>query len=537
MSPSQDNKANEGARDISNLTLTRTVRPARSVNNLFAGVPLDAVNVGLASNGWSNGHQDAFSSDSVAVDGPTGSRLTMQRVVNERGAMMIMVCNAKGALIGASVRWDMDSEVYLTVFDSTTLQMIAERPIGNVPGTSFRGGYFFLDHEDNAVAINTDSTFSRYKTSEFAAGEGVDKPSEIDELWRSPAMVGSDRKAKLYGVMPVGDEASNPNRTRYWVVMTPDGPSEGGGSMATTVGVVDIGPEGEVTDSSYLDTVNLWTNNTLTADDSGLYIIYNSPDGTTGAVHKYTTNADGEVALAWTLPYDQVPFVKMGMTNTGSGTTVSLMKHAPTGSKLVVFCDNAEPQTHVCVYREADDSTAPALIAKVPVFRPMRSATEASPIAFNNTIIVSSNFGHTVDGATGTSQYVPNEPGITCLRVNDACTAVETVWEAALPINSSFGMPQLSRSSGILYVFSAKWSPDVATDGTTAPTAEPQYYVSAYDAFDGRIIWQIPVGAGYDNTHEYGGLYFDRLDAAGTSSNSLYVGTNRHLVKVTNAES
>ncbi|MFJ7416782.1 hypothetical protein ACIQWZ_39230 [Streptomyces sp. NPDC098077] len=534
-----DSNANAEPGDVSDLTLTRSVHPAGSVRNLFAGVPLNAVNVGLSDNGWSNGHQDAYSSDSVNVDGPTGSRLTMRRVVNDRGAMMIMVCNTKGALIGASVRWDNDSQVYLTVFDSKSMKKIAEQPIGNVPGTSFRGGYFFLDHEENAVAINTDSTFSRYETSGFAAGEtrvGGDDPSPINEMWRSPVIGGTDPNANLYGVMAVGDEASNPNRSRYWTVVTPDGPQSPTATVTTTVKVIDIAPDGTIVSSSQIDTPGYWTNNTLTADDTGLYVIYNSPEGAEGVVHKYTTTPDGDVKLAWSIPYAQVPYVKMGMTNTGSGSTVSLMDHAPSGNKLVVFCDNAEPRTHVCVYRETGDSTPPELVGKVPVFRPMRSATEASPVAFNNTVIVSSNFGHTVDGANGTSQYVPNEPGITCVRVNDACTSVDTAWEAALPINSSFGMPQLSRSSGILYVFSGQWSPDTAVEGSSVPTAEPQYYISAYDAFDGRIIWQVPVGAGYPNTHEYGGIYFDRLDENGRSSKSLYVGTNRHLVKVTSDE-
>lgn len=77
--PAQDNEKHVRTSDISDLTLTRTVHPARSVNNLFAGIPLNAVNAGLAANGWSNGHQDAYSSDSVDVDGPTGRRAAGSR--------------------------------------------------------------------------------------------------------------------------------------------------------------------------------------------------------------------------------------------------------------------------------------------------------------------------------------------------------------------------------------------------------------------------------------------------------------------------
>lgn len=517
-------------------TLTRRVYPAMSVNNIFDGIGMAAVNVGMAANGWSIAHQDPYSSDSVGVDGPTGNLLQMQSIPNPHGGMMVMTCNTNGALIGTSVKWD-TSEIYLTVYDSQNMTMIGEQLTGLLPPASFRGGYFFLDHENNAVTVNSDGTISRYSTASFSIGDPT-PPAPITELWKTPIISLIDQGAdeRLYGVIPVGDSTNNPSGNIFWVVTTTD--YDPARIMSITVGAISVAANGVVTQiGNSLHYTNEWNNNTLTADDSGLYIITSG----TGAAATLTGHCrrivlgGSTVSAAWDLPYPHVNYIKMGMTNTGSGTTVTLMDHAQTGEKLVMFCDNADPQTSVIVYKGGNTSS-PTLVGTIPVFKPMRSATEASPVGVNNTIIVTSNFGHTIDRANSEPQAVPNEPGVACVRINDACDALELAWEAALPINTSFGMAQLSRSSGILFVFSGSWLPDTASDATSAPQTGPHYFISAYDSWDGRIIWQVPVGTGYDSVHEYGGLYFDRIDSTGTSTSSLYVGTNGTIVKVSSQE-
>ncbi len=84
-------------------------------------------------------------------------------------------------------------------------------------------------------------------------------------------------------------------------------------------------------------------------------------------------------------------------------------------------------------------------------------------------------------------------------------------------------MSMLCRESGIIFAHTADWSDDVsAVEG-------PMYYVSAIDSWDGRTIWRIPLGRGFEYCHEYGGIYFNR-------DGSLYIGTNRYLFAIQDAE-
>ncbi len=75
------------------------------------------------------------------------------------------------------------------------------------------------------------------------------------------------------------------------------------------------------------------------------------------------------------------------------------------------------------------------------------------------------------------------------------------------------------RESGIIFAHTADWSDDVSA------TSGPMYYVRAMDSWDGRSIWRIPLGRGFDYCHEYGGIYFNR-------HGGLYIGTNRYLISI-----
>ncbi|WP_028865226.1 hypothetical protein [Psychromonas aquimarina] len=181
--------------------------------------------------------------------------------------------------------------------------------------------------------------------------------------------------------------------------------------------------------------------------------------------------------------------MKTGLSNTGSGTTVTLLDH-PNGEKLVTFCDNADPQTSVYVYKGRERSS-PLLVGSQTLFQAMRSTTETSMIGYGNRIAVSSNFGHTRDSSGEIIESVSNESGITCLEVNEACDDISIIWEVEQPINTIFGIPQLARENGVIYSCSMKWHIDT-TESLDQP-AGYENYVTAYDSWNGRIKGFAPI--------------------------------------------
>jgi hypothetical protein len=150
------------------------------------------------------------------------------------------------------------------------------------------------------------------------------------------------------------------------------------------------------------------------------------------------------------------------------------------------------------------------------VFTSMRSADEASLIGVNNYVVAENNFGHTT--VPQTSQLTPNEPGLAMIKFNpDGALKHERLWEYNL--DSIFGMSMLARESGVIFAYTGSW------DDSISSTEGGMYSVTAFDVMSGRAFWKIPLGRGFDYTHEFGGVYFNR-------NGDLFVGSNWHLFSI-----
>lgn len=550
----------------------RHVFPAQSVNNIFSEFTSTTgnTNIGLAPNNWSNVHLDAYSSDSTNVTGPLGVVNTpqathiieVQQYENKYNGMLVIACTSKGVLLGTAVDFT-SGETVLTAYSRVNMNLIGFKRLGILPPTSFRGGYFFLDKDDNVLVINTDSTLSLLNTNFLTeTSPSIDEsnpPENITEIWRTiriniPGQLASQ---ELYGAVPVGNGSINPDNNLFWIMTTSDFNPTNQDQYGTSVAIAQISGTGTVAPqfgdpSGIKHYPNEWNNNTLTASSDGLYFITNTAGAynatnLTGYVRALDASFGNIAVERWINPiaYTHTGYMKKGDTNTGSGTTVTLMDDPITSDNMLIFADNSEPKMKIRVFKNrltnspievgGNISTGTGIGGGIEVFKNRRSGTEASMAAFGGYIFIGSHFGHTID--PGRPQLVPTEPGITCLKVDldENANEIKEIWYADRPINVQLGISILARTNGVLYVCGAEWPVDrfqeTLGEDATIPS-EPEYFVAAYDTWDGRIIWKLPIGSGWKGAHEYSGAaYFDRNGAE--SSKSLYIGTNGYLVRIT----
>jgi hypothetical protein len=186
------------------------------------------------------------------------------------------------------------------------------------------------------------------------------------------------------------------------------------------------------------------------------------------------------------------------------------------GTRLVAIMDNALPQENVVVV----DRKNGHLVTEAPLFPRMRGGSEASPIGVKNWVGAENNFGHS-SLVPGVSQLVANEPGVAMIQLEGSALKPNVVWEDTR--TCCLGMNMLCRECGIIFAHTADWyDSESATEGAI-------YGIAAIDAWDGRVIWRIPLGRGQPYTKDYGGQYFDR-------DGNLYIGASGYLVSIQNAE-
>ena len=499
-----------------------TFLPARSLNNLFAGITIPQ-NPGLADNNWNSAHQDGYNSESVGLHGPVASKLRFIKQPNPYGFVPVMTCNKANQLIGVAMS-SLDGKYRMIVFDEHLKILSATETSTYIPG-SFGGAYFYLNHEDNAVVIGT-SRVTCFPTSHVEARPDV---YALEPVWKSANILelvtGSPMGNAIYTVMPFW---TNTAMNYYWCVLAGNYDATPPGTLYANayIAVLKIEPNPAATDgctTTLIDLVPLpdqYVNNPLALDEEGaVYCVTNgvNPQGACNEGFLYSFSFDqhsGKINTRWTVPYENSGILKPGMGNVGSGTAPTVMDDG-NGHKFVTICDNAYPFLNVLVINCQDGS----LVSKSPVFAEMRGACEASLIGVKDRVVVANNFGHV--WLTGVPQLISNEPGLTMIQLypDDAVNPYRIFWDDQR--TCTFGMTMLCRESGIIFAYTGDWSGDIsATEGG-------MFYVSAIDSWDGRIIWRIPVGRGHPNCHHYGGIYFDR-------KGDLYVGTINYLVSVKN---
>lgn len=496
------------------------ILPAKSLRNVYGGITLPQ-NPGLADNNWSGGHQDSYCSESVGLTGPTSKELKLIIQHNPFGCIPIMSCNRNNQFIGVSF----EAFFTLVVFDKDCHILSATRFAKHVKN-SFAGGYFYMDKDDNAIVMGNNKAVC-FPTA------NVEKKEEIyrlDPLWTSDdiakLVTGKEDGNVLYSVLPVWHTEGKCNL--YWCLLAGAYIFKQDVHTADAhIAVVQIDPDKSQPHgctTTLIDSLPLekqWINNTFAVDERCAYFVTNAMDEegvcTLGYLHAvgYDPNKK-KVYSHWAYPYKNCGLMKPGLVNVGSGTTPTLLD-SKDGRKLVTIADNANPYMNVVVC----DRDTGELVCEVPVLAKMRGCDEASLIGVNNRIVVENNFGHTLNFPH--SQLIPNEPGMEMVEVVPAPDkGGEVVWRNTT--HAFFAMSMLARESGIIFAHMGDWS------HSSTGTEGAEYSIVAMDAWDGRIIWRIPLGRGIKYCHEYGGIYFDR------TGKSIYLGTTRFIVSVQEAD-
>ena len=508
------------------------VKSAVSLVNTFAGITIPQ-HPGLALNNWSGAHQDCYCSESVGLTGPTSDSLRVIVKSNPYGFTSVMGCNAQNQLIGMALS---NGVFRIIVFDTDCNILTANvtgTALASLFSTSFAGGYFFVDQNDNAIAVG-DNKLQALPTQNVVRKQQV---YALTPLWTSAdivqAVTGGNNNT-LYSSLPVWGQ-----NDLYWCLLAGkfDVQQQTDGTAVSItenayIAVVRVTPSTRKTkarsDTSTTATTTVmakkelntpfrqYNNNTITATEDGILFVTNGLDASgkcTSGFCYLVSYTSGTITVQWQSDYSNSGLLKAGQTNVGSGTTPTVMANpSDSTKKLVVITDNAYPQMNVVVY----DYSTGAKVSETPVFSKMRSGNEASVIGVKGAVFVPSNFGHKI--APFRSQYVANEPGLAKLELDVPNNSAEIIWEQQH--YTFFAMNMLARESGIIFAHSADWYDEAsATEG-------PVFYILAIDSFDGRVIWRIPIGRGSPYCHEYGGIYFDRV------GDKIFMGTREFLVSI-----
>ena len=416
----------------------------------------------------------------------------------------------------------------LIVFDSDC-EILSATLVGHKKKSGgFGGGHFFLNYDYNAVVVSNNKLVC-YPTANV---EKRDSVYSLDPIWSSFDLVmlitNSLLGNSLYIGMPVW-QTKNPNL--YWVLLAGSYDFENSTLKSSAyIAVVEIIPDCTKRNgcqTNLVDSMQLksqWNNNTMAVSPQGVFFVTNGCDEngacTSGSLYCVSFDTlSKKIQIKWSSPYKNSGFLKPGQKNIGSGTTPTLFS-GKDGMEYVAITDNAYPQVNVVIYQRRDGKP----VSEVPVFPKMRGCDEASLIGVNGRVVVENNFGHTVDFPD--SQYIANEPGMDLIQVLPSGKS-EVIWENNHAIGI-FGMSMLARESGIIFANIGDWTvADSATKGAL-------YSISAFDSWDGREIWRIPLGQGREYCRDYGGVYFNRTASGSGSGTSLFIGTERFLVSIQN---
>ena len=508
------------------------VLPAKSLNNLFAGITLPQ-NPGLADNNYNSGHQDSYCSESVGLTGPNLDKLRLIIQYNPYGFTPLMTCNKNNQMVAVAFG---NGLLHLIVFDSECDILTATVTGIKTDINTFAGGYFYLNNDYNAVVVSNNK-LACYPTANVVKKDSV---YSLDPIWTSDDLVSlitrdkpdQSKDNRLYIGMPVW-ETENPNL--YWVLLAGSYDTKTSTLKSNAfIAVVEIKPDKcpSGCQTNLVDRKELkdqWNNNTIAVSLQGVFFVTNACDETGACTLGYLYSfgfdvSTGKIKKNWSASYTNSGFLKPGQKNIGSGTTPTLFSGID-GTKYVAITDNAYPRMNVVIYpRSGNEPVKPVKpVSEVPVFPKMRGCDEASLIGVKGRVIVENNFGHTVDFPN--SQYVANEPGMDLIQVNPGGGS-EVIWNN--DHFSVFGMSMLARESGIIFANIGDWNvADASTKGAL-------YSISAIDSWDGREIWRIPLGQGRAYCRDYGGVYFNRTNSDKGTGTSLFIGTENFLVSIQN---
>jgi hypothetical protein len=429
---------------------------------------------GLAPNGRSSMHNDAWSSDAYAGPGPTGDSPEVDTAWYGVEECATLAFDEHGRLV--ALCGDLGGPT-LHVIDPETMRPLVTKELPERQDTGTRpwadlcgGSYFYLDADDRAVLATTDRRVLVVATDDGAGDPDLTVDASYD----------------LTGVVPEDD---------CLIALMPDW--EGRIWWVTRDGLVGtVTDRGEEPVVRTLDLGEEVANSLAASEDGGVYVV------TVEALYKLVADDRGQdPVVRWRSPYDRGTEQKQGQLSRGSGTTPTIL---PSG--LVAITDNADQRMHVLFLRAADGTE----VCRAPVFEEGESATDNSLVAVGPaSVVVENNHGYggpwsTLLGRTTAGGFA---------RVDAADGACEVAWTSEETAPTS--VAKVSLQTGLVYAYTKRHS----WWGVNA------WYLTALDARTGRTAFAVRVGLGTMFNNHYSAVTL-------APDGSVYVATLTGLVRV-----
>jgi outer membrane protein assembly factor BamB len=431
----------------------------------------------MAANDRSNLHDDAYQSDAGVAPGPLGRKPSATSTLFTQECASVTF-DAHGRLLTVCVGL---GTVDLRLLAPRTLDLLADYPLGTRPASSAShpftafggGGYFYLDNKDRVVVPTGDGHIDVIAETTTPAGPGLSLQRQYDVS----SYVGD---SVILSVLP--DWSG-----RLWFV-----------TASGVVGVVQPGsgatramslPGGET------------IGNSVAVDETGAVFVVSDR-----ALYRFEAGRGGRPVVVWRKAYDAGSRQKPGQSQTGSGTTPTIVRRG--GKHYVAITDNADPRMHVLVFRADRSGPGRRPLCSAPVFARGHGSTDNSLIAVGNAIIVENNYGY-----TGPEQQPPSsfsrgtpttEPGVTRIDVDYTGHRCHVAWtQSRVRVPSS--VSKASAATGLVYVYEHPAADEVRYRDGQRPSGGPEdpWYLTALDARTGKRVWSVltGVGLGYNNNY------------------------------------
>jgi hypothetical protein len=391
---------------------------------------------GLAANGSSTMHDDAWATDSYPGPGPLGQDPEVTTswfgleecatlAFDPDGRLVALCGNRTGPVLHVL---DPDTMKPVATLDLPDREKSDKRPWEDLCG----GAYFYFDAQARAVVATTDR---RVLT---VASDGLEQLDEVD----LNAVVPKDDC--LVALLPDWDGNT-------WYV-TQDGRV---GVVASTGDSTPLDLDGQIA-------------NSIAADDTGVYLV------TTDALVKVALDDGRRPQVLWQAAYDHGSEQKPGQLSAGSGTTPTVL---PSG--LVAITDNADPQMHVQFY-DTDDGS---LVCQAAVFGQGASASDNSLVAVGDaSVVVENNYGYKAPWTTLLGRATPG--GLARVDADPATGRCTVGWRSDEDAPTS--VAKVSLATGLVYAY------------TTRPSwwGVSAWYLTAIDARTGETAFSVRTGTG-----------------------------------------
>ncbi len=424
---------------------------------------------GLAPNGASSMHDDAWATDTYRWSGPLGESPDVDTAWYGLEECATLAFDAHGRLV--ALCGDLHGPT-LHVIDPESMRPLVTKDLPDRPDSDTKawenlcaGAYFYLDEADRAVVATTDRHVLVVDTDDAEGDPDLTTRASYDLSAQVP------EDDCLVAVLPDW-------QGRIWYE-----------TQAGRVGTIDPATG----DATVLD-LGEGIANSFAVDRDGVYVV------TTEALYRLGADRSGTPAVGWRAQYDRGSEQKSGQLSQGSGTTPTLL---PGG--LVAITDNADPQMHVVFLRRSDGR----LVCRAGVFEDDESATENSLVAVGNGVIVENNHGY--GGPLSTMFGRTTDAGIARVDVADGECSV--AWTADETAPSS--VPKVSLANGLLYAYTKRhswWGADA-------------WYFTALDVRTGRTVFSVRTGLGMLLNNHYAAVTI-------AEDGSAYIATLGGMVRI-----